>query len=93
MTLAVERPETLLLLLHDRPQLDRALDAAGIPPEGRTVQFSLASGDGSGAAPGRHSNPGPAFARSAAPAEPAGPDRVPRPSPGSLADNHIDITA
>ena len=32
-------------MLQDRPQLDRALDLAGIPPDGRTVQFSLAPPD------------------------------------------------
>lgn len=43
VVLAVERTDTLLLLLQDRPHLNQALDAAGIPPEGRTLQFSLAS--------------------------------------------------
>lgn len=42
VVLAVERTDTLLLLLQDRPQLDRTLDAAGIAPDGRTVQYSLA---------------------------------------------------
>ncbi len=39
--LAVERPDTLLLLLQDRPRLDQALDLAGVPQAGRTVGFSL----------------------------------------------------
>ena len=41
--LAVERTDTLMTLLQDRPQLDKALDLAGVPPEGRTLQFSLSS--------------------------------------------------
>ena len=48
--LAVERPDTLLLLLRDQTQLHRALDLAGVPPEGRTLHFSLAPPD-PGAAP------------------------------------------
>lgn len=43
--LAVERPDTLLTLMAERSALNGALDAAGIPPEGRTVQFSLAPSD------------------------------------------------
>ncbi len=39
----VERPETLRLLLSDQPQLQRALDAAGLPQEGRTVTVTLAT--------------------------------------------------
>ena len=41
--LAVERTDTLMTLLQDRPQLDKALDLAGVPPEGRTLHFSLSS--------------------------------------------------
>ena len=43
--LAVERPDTLLTLMADRPALHAALDLAGVPPEGRTVHFSLAPSD------------------------------------------------
>lgn len=39
----VERPETLRLLLSDQPQLQRALDAAGLPQDGRTVTVTLAT--------------------------------------------------
>ncbi len=39
----VERPETLTLLLRDTPQLHRALDQAGIPVEGRSLTFHLAT--------------------------------------------------
>jgi flagellar hook-length control protein FliK len=49
VVLAVERTDTLMLLLHDRPQLNQALDAAGISPDGRTLQLSLADPGNSGA--------------------------------------------
>lgn len=39
--LVVERPDTLLLLLRDQPQLHRALDLAGVPSADRTLQFHL----------------------------------------------------
>lgn len=42
VSLTVERPETLLLLLRDQPGLHRALDQAGVPAEGRALQFQLA---------------------------------------------------
>jgi Flagellar hook-length control protein FliK len=41
--ITVERSETLTLLLHDQPQLQRALDQAGVPSEGRSVAFHLAA--------------------------------------------------
>ncbi len=54
----VDRPETLKLMLADQPQLHRALDAAGLPQDGRNVTLSLATpnpGDGGGRArPRRH---------------------------------------
>jgi flagellar hook-length control protein FliK len=40
---AVERPETLRLLVADQPQLHRALDSSGLPQEGRILTLSLAS--------------------------------------------------
>ena len=40
--LSVERPETLSRLVHDQSQLQQALDQAGIPAHGRTIEFSLA---------------------------------------------------
>ncbi len=39
--ITVERPETLQLLLRDQPQLQRALDQAGVPAEGRSVTFHV----------------------------------------------------
>ncbi len=41
--ITVERTETLTLLLRDQPQLQRALDQAGVPPEGRSVTFHVAA--------------------------------------------------
>lgn len=39
----VQRPETLTLLLRDQPQLQRALDQAGLPADGRSVAFHVAT--------------------------------------------------
>jgi len=54
--LVVERPDTLLLLLRDQPQLHRALDLAGVPAADRTLQFHLA--------PPGATTPGPATPQS-----------------------------
>jgi hypothetical protein len=43
--ITVEKQETLTLLLRDQPQLQRALDQAGVPPEGRSVTFHVAPVD------------------------------------------------
>ncbi len=43
-----ERPETLRLLMADQPQLHRALDSAGVPPDGRSLALSLATPDSAG---------------------------------------------
>ena len=45
VTLTVARPETLLRLVRDQDQLSRALDQAGLAPEGRSVRFQLAAPD------------------------------------------------
>jgi hypothetical protein len=37
----VERPETLTLLLRDQTQLERALDQAGLPPDGRSLSMQV----------------------------------------------------
>ena len=50
VSLLVERPETLLLLMRDQPALHRALDAAGLPAEGRVLHFGLGQPGGSTAA-------------------------------------------
>ncbi len=39
----VERPETLKLLIQDQAQLHRALDQAGLPQDGRSLNMSLGS--------------------------------------------------
>jgi len=43
--ITVEKAETLTLLLRDQPQLQHALDQAGVPPEGRSVTFHVAPPD------------------------------------------------
>ena len=65
--LTVERPETLLMLLRDQPQLHRALDLAGVPAAGRTVQFHLASDVQLSAQPNLQPAPIPGLAADAAP--------------------------
>jgi hypothetical protein len=51
--ITVEKQETLTLLLRDQPQLQRALDQAGVPAEGRNVTFHIAAPE-----PSPHSDPG-----------------------------------
>ena len=41
--ITVEKVETLTLLLRDQQQLQHALDQAGVPAEGRSVTFHVAS--------------------------------------------------
>jgi hypothetical protein len=41
--ITVQRPETLTLLLRDQPQLQHALDQAGVPADGRSVTLHMAS--------------------------------------------------
>jgi hypothetical protein len=41
--ITVQRQHTLDLLLHDQPQLQHALDQAGVPQEGRTLTLHLAT--------------------------------------------------
>jgi flagellar hook-length control protein FliK len=84
-----ERPETLKLLQADQPQLHQALDDAGLPPDGRSLNLSLATPDtggnsgGSGSLPGGHAGgharqdqqapPSAALPRGFGPAEPGVP--------------------
>ena len=62
----MQRPETLTLLLRDQPQLQRALDLAGVPADGRSLTMHVAApestatsgGATSGAAGGADPGPG-----------------------------------
>lgn len=64
VTLLVERADTLLLLMRDQPALHRALDAAGLAAEGRTLHFGLAQPGPASTA----TTPGPASAGGSGPA-------------------------
>ena len=66
-------------MLQDRPQLDRALDLAGIPPEGRTVQFSLAPPDLRDGTP-----PAPRAATKASARAPVAPAKAPAKALGKV---------
>lgn len=63
--ITVQRAETLTLLLRDQPQLQRALDQAGVPPDGRSVTFHISSpeasprGDGAAAPAAGMASAGP----------------------------------
>jgi len=52
--IAVERPETMTLLQHDQPELQRALDQAGIPSDGRSLTLHLATPDALAPSAGAH---------------------------------------
>jgi flagellar hook-length control protein FliK len=41
--ITADRPETVALLQRDQPQLQRALDQAGVPPDGRSLTFHVAN--------------------------------------------------
>ena len=56
--LMAERPDTLLLLMRDQPALNRALDLAGVPAEGRTLHFQLGTPDAASPAPAQQAAPG-----------------------------------
>jgi flagellar hook-length control protein FliK len=43
--ITVEKGETLTLLLRDQQQLQHALDQAGVPADGRSVTFHIASAE------------------------------------------------
>jgi flagellar hook-length control protein FliK len=65
--ITVEKVETLTLLLRDQPQLQHALDLAGVPAEGRSVTFHVASPE-----PAPRSEPAPAPALAVAAGGPSG---------------------
>ena len=65
--ITVEKAETLTLLLRDQTQLQRALDQAGVPAEGRSVTFHVASPE-----PAPRSEPAPAPAPGVAAGGPNG---------------------
>jgi hypothetical protein len=81
--ISVARPETLTLMLRDQTQLQRALDQAGVPPEGRTLTFNLAGQD----ADSLSRQPG-GFAQSGADGQPTpdatSPDDATDPEPAAL---------
>jgi flagellar hook-length control protein FliK len=52
VAITAERPETLQMLRQDQPALQRTLDQAGVPAEGRTVSFHVAQIAGSAASNG-----------------------------------------
>ena len=92
IALAAERPETLALLLADRPQLNTALDAAGLPADGRTLQFSLSSGNGnSGSGSGSGANSGSSNGQPGAGS--GGGQRTPLPHRTAWLRAGVDITA
>ncbi len=82
----VERPETLKLLQTDQPQLNQALDKAGVPQEGRSLTLSLSLPDPGGAHTGSGGNfagdqPGDARQHRPTPQDTAPPAASPLPDP------------
>ncbi|MBU6499207.1 MAG: flagellar hook-length control protein FliK, partial [Rhodospirillales bacterium] len=102
VTLQVERPETLALLLHDQANLHRMLDAAGLPAAQTAVNIQLApahtvSAIGAGAASGGYD---PATSQNTAggagDGRAAPNDRSPaqeRSAPAGQAENSADTVA
>jgi flagellar hook-length control protein FliK len=73
----VQRPETMTLLMRDQPHLQHALDQAGVPAEGRTLNFQLDPQDqrGTSGDPGSgHGRRTPTPAAQQMQAEPDDPD-------------------
>lgn len=56
--ISVQRPETLTLLLRDQPQLQRALDQAGVPADGRSLTLHVTTPEPGATAGSVHSSPG-----------------------------------
>ena len=82
VAMVVERPETLLLLLRDQPQLNHALNQAGIPEAGRQLSIDLAPAAAPSAAP-PSSDPTTAPASQAATTPTAPPTPAPAPTHGA----------
>ncbi len=99
--LIVERPDTLLLLLRDQPQLHRALDLAGVPAADRTLQFHLAPPASPGTAAAQsnadlgsgHQRPGQPHHRSSNSGTPTFPDDHPSRPAAVFHRAGIDIMA
>jgi flagellar hook-length control protein FliK len=62
--ITVDRPETMTLLIRDQHDLHRALDQAGVPTEGRSISFQLASQDQQSPGSGQGSAGGSSFSSS-----------------------------
>ncbi|MFL1464094.1 flagellar hook-length control protein FliK, partial [Roseococcus sp. DSY-14] len=77
LSIAAERPETLLLLRQDRAELDRALGEAGVRLDG-AASFALTGGGADGSGGGGGGAPGGRGGRPAAPAEALPPPRAVR---------------
>ncbi len=58
----VERPETMTLLMRDAPSLQRTLDQAGVPADGRTLTFHLVPQEAAPASPSSGHGGGSALA-------------------------------
>jgi flagellar hook-length control protein FliK len=81
--ITVEKIETLTLLLRDQPQLQHALDQAGVPAEGRSVTFHIASPE-----PAPRSEPLPAPMPGVAAGGPNGEGSHGAPRNGGQPDRH-----
>ncbi len=91
---AVERPDTLRLLVADAPDLHRALDQAGVPADGRSLSLSLDSSPNgtAGGGPGGDGSGGGGAPRHGRPA--GGGEAAPATAdPGRWLRAGIDITA
>jgi hypothetical protein len=80
-----DRADTLAVLARDGAALDRALRDAGIGPDGRSMSFLLAQGDGQ---PGQRQR-GPGSRLSPPEPLPVSGGAVPRGRPLSLLDIHV----
>jgi flagellar hook-length control protein FliK len=109
VTLQAERPDTLHALQLDASHLHQALDRAGLPSEGRSVNFQLGhAAESGGAAGGSGFGPGPdgsaggganrqagqqQHARAAAAVAQAQPIPAAEAAPSALRTDSLNITA